>query len=654
MICLDAHSKLFLMSKYKLDEAYQHLVGLPPCDQGNLKETLCVQCAQRLMNFSRFRDKSLRARALMMELVDKHELITMQHMDIFDEVNNQLKHNIVKTVLDPDHYDLCINNSDTAILTESGTSVEVVAVKREEKNGCISVDADNVQDMSVMEDDDCNRQSDDYEGQTSEPPLIPSCKEKTTELAPVKLEVTLVCTTCMMEFTDEDTYMHHTTMHMEENQNSDEYFPDYGHSSVGAMDGSDDTEPRTQLHPTEDAEDMETNINETMGQTIKIEIEVDPRISDSDSLSDRYVNQNTNICSAELDLPENKKRQKHVNKKPAPSPAGIATNQQNQVRPTNINDDLDVAFENNVDEFINSHKVILNPFESVDSNPTSQLPFACNLCAYRGDTKRDFMEHMKTHMGDKPFQCKLCDYKTTRNDLFMCHMKIHTGEKPFACNFCDYKSSTKSNLVVHMTTHTGEKPFACNLCAYKGAMKRYLMDHMRTHMGDIPFKCKLCDYKTTRHNTLMRHMKTHTGEKPFACNLCDYKSSAKSNLVVHMRAHTGEKPFACNLCDYKYSTKSSLVLHMRTHTGEKPFACNLCDYKSSTKSHLVVHMRAHTGEKPFACNLCDYKYRTQSSLVYHMRTHTGEKPYACDLCNSRFKHKGHLVKHKKTVLCLVR
>ncbi|XP_034839154.2 uncharacterized protein [Maniola hyperantus] len=109
MICLDTDSKLLLMSKHKLEEAYENLTGQPVCDQGNLKQTLCVQCAQRLMNFSRFRDKSLRARALTMELVEKHELVTRKDIKMINRTKHQLKSNMVLTTLGPDHCDLHID-----------------------------------------------------------------------------------------------------------------------------------------------------------------------------------------------------------------------------------------------------------------------------------------------------------------------------------------------------------------------------------------------------------------------------------------------------------------------------------------------------------------------------------------------------------------
>ncbi|XP_052746240.1 lysosomal alpha-mannosidase isoform X2 [Bicyclus anynana] len=80
MICLDSDSKLSLMSKHKLEEAYEQLTGLSLfqlCRRGNLKQTLCVMCAQRLINFSRFRDLSLRAHSLLTDSVELHASIML-------------------------------------------------------------------------------------------------------------------------------------------------------------------------------------------------------------------------------------------------------------------------------------------------------------------------------------------------------------------------------------------------------------------------------------------------------------------------------------------------------------------------------------------------------------------------------------------------
>ncbi|XP_052745769.1 uncharacterized protein LOC128199598 [Bicyclus anynana] len=79
MICLDTDSKLSLMSEHKLEETYEQLTGLSLFQlcRGNLKQTLCVLCAQRLINFSRFRDLCLRAHSLMTDLLAQDESVSI-------------------------------------------------------------------------------------------------------------------------------------------------------------------------------------------------------------------------------------------------------------------------------------------------------------------------------------------------------------------------------------------------------------------------------------------------------------------------------------------------------------------------------------------------------------------------------------------------
>nr|XP_034838868.1 uncharacterized protein LOC117995000 [Maniola hyperantus] len=146
MICLDTDSKMFLMSKHKLEEAYEKLTGHPLCECGNLRQTVCIQCAQRLINFSRFRDKSLRACALMMDLVGKHELITRQHIEMIKRMKHQLESNTVLTSLGPDHCDSHILEDQQTELVETGHTLEVkregsdVSVSADEATGVVNED----------------------------------------------------------------------------------------------------------------------------------------------------------------------------------------------------------------------------------------------------------------------------------------------------------------------------------------------------------------------------------------------------------------------------------------------------------------------------------------------------------------------------------
>ncbi|XP_069363588.1 gastrula zinc finger protein XlCGF26.1-like isoform X7 [Maniola hyperantus] len=529
MICLDAHSKLFLMSKYKLDEAYQHLVGLPLCDPGNLKQTACIQCAQRLMNFSRFRDKSLRARALMMELVGKYELISMQHMGMFNEVNNKLKHNIVKTILHPDHCDLYIN-SDTDKQTEATASVESVTIKNEE-NVPMSVDEDDTENVVVRTDTDKGFNinlvvtkeeylSDEEPKQLTDPLFVkPSTSKEPTELmAPIKYEITFECSICMEEFADEDTYNYHMTMHMEEDQSlTEEPIAEFGHSSSSSS---------------------VARVNAPVG------IATNPKI---------------NICiKAEHKIVETTQR-----------------NSQEAFTPVTIK--------------LNESKTK----ETVIDSKSNKKQLKCIFCTYQTKNGALLVDHMKTHTGDKPFACVLCEYKCARKSDLVKHMIIHTELKPFSCDLCEYKCSRNSDLSKHVIIHTGIKPFSCELCGYKFSRKSYLGRHMRTHTGEKPFACNFCEFKCSEKSNLSHHMKKHSNVKPFCCELCEYKTSIKSSLISHMKTHTREKPFTCLFCEFRCSIKSSLSRHMKTHTSAETFSCTLCHYKCSIKRNLTRHMVHH-------------------------------------------------------------
>ncbi|XP_069363590.1 histone-lysine N-methyltransferase PRDM9-like isoform X9 [Maniola hyperantus] len=495
MICLDAHSKLFLMSKYKLDEAYQHLVGLPLCDPGNLKQTACIQCAQRLMNFSRFRDKSLRARALMMELVGKYELISMQHMGMFNEVNNKLKHNIVKTILHPDHCDLYIN-SDTDKQTEATASVESVTIKNEE-NVPMSVDEDDTENVVVRTDTDKGFNinlvvtkeeylSDEEPKQLTDPLFVkPSTSKEPTELmAPIKYEITFECSICMEEFADEDTYNYHMTMHMEEDQSlTEEPIAEFGHSS-----SSSSVAPLN-------ARRIKQNV--LSGSEYKLEI-----------------------------LPLT-----HLQGTVAP----VA---KNALHKTKTKTD-DKKFTCHICNSKYKHKLSLHRHIRTH---TGGYPYSCEFCNYKCMVKSNLVTHIRIHTGGKPFMCEICNFKFTRKCDLVKHMKTHSNDKPYACETCEFKFRLKSGLMEHMKTHSGTKPYSCKLCEYKSIRNSDLVRHLKSHTGEKPFACELCDYKCIRKCNLAYHMSTHTGAKPFTCEICELKFSLKTNLRRHMVTHTGNKP----------------------------------------------------------------------------------------------------------------
>ncbi|XP_069363558.1 zinc finger protein 16-like isoform X2 [Maniola hyperantus] len=670
MICLDTDSKLLLISKRKLEEAYEKLTGQPLCDQGNLKHTLCVQCAQRLMNFSRFRDKSLRARALMMDLVEKHELITREHIQMINRTKHQLKSNMVLTTLGPDHCDIHIlehpSEDKQAELEETGHQG---LVKTEGSDDSMSVE----EDIRVMNEDDNHAYNLKDEFTTFDDENI---SDDNTMLEDKALDEALKM---------KHVYMPDMSEKLENGDGDGECETPQvckPHTAVSSSSAhSSLTTENRQADPSPSAHSAQTlaplpvslatNNDMKVSQTEEADTSVSCRYN---RLTDCFVKLYDVFSKKVVPRQDRKAVRWCVSQNIVSKDMSYQATSDNEVSTTESVKEIEsktlqsktVCLENVIDiqcslqssSHMEDKWYICDICETVFKqksllvnhiNTHAELRLStCKICQFKCKYQNDLKTHMRTHTGIKRFSCTICNYKCARNSHLVSHMTTHTGIKPYACKLCNYKSAGNSHLVSHMRTHTGERPFSCKLCDYKCTTNSGLVRHTRTHTGLKPFSCKLCDYKFARNSNLVTHMTTHTGIKSFSCKICNYKCARNDNLVRHMRTHTGIKPFSCKLCNYKCAQNSHLVSHMTTHTGIKPYACKLCNYKCAGNSHLVSHMRTHTGERPFSCKLCDYKCTTNSGLVRHTRTHTGIKPFSCKLCDYKFARNSNLVTHMTT------
>ncbi|XP_069363600.1 uncharacterized protein [Maniola hyperantus] len=585
MICLDTDSKLLLMSKHKLEEAYVKLTGQPLCDQGNLKHTICVQCAQRLINFSSFREKSLRACALMMDLVEKHELITRRHIKMINRTKHQLKSNMRLTTLAPDHCDLHIlehlSEDKQTELKETGLQV---LVKTEGCDDSMSVD----EDMELINEDDniADNVKDEF---------VTSDDENSITLDENELDEAL------------------QTKHLQADPRPSV------HSSqtlVAPLPASLATNNEIKVSPTEEADtDVSCQYNRLTDCFVKLYDVFYKNVVQRRDETLKNTRKAVRSCVSQNIVSKDISYQ--------------ATSQDKVPSTESLEPVINTvkALQNKTDCLTNVINIQCN-YSSKNSSHIEEREFICDICKKMYKRKSVLVKHIKTHAEVRRFTCEICQYKCKYQSYLKRHMRTHTGIKPFSCKFCDHKCTTNSNLLRHMRTHTGIKPFLCKLCDYKCTTNDSLMTHMRTHTSEKPFSCKLCNYKCATNSNLVKHMRTHTGEKPYSCKLCNYKCAQNSHLVTHMRTHTGEKPYSCKICNYKFAYNSTLVTHMRTHTGIKPFMCKLCNYKCAANSQLLRHMRTHTGIKPFTCKLCDFKCATNGNLGRHMRTHTGERPFS--------------------------
>ncbi|XP_069364302.1 uncharacterized protein [Maniola hyperantus] len=662
MICLDADSKLFLMNKHKLDEAYEKLTGHPLCDQGNLKQTVCVQCAQTLINFSRFRDKSLRARTLMMDLVNKHELITRRHIKMINRTKHKLTSNMVVTTLGPDHCNLYIlEHPSEDKQTELEETSHQVLVKTEGSDDSMSVD----EDVEVINEDHNNIDivKDEF---------VTSNDEDISDYS-IMMEAKAMDEDLYKALKMKHPYMQHTSAKFENSDGDGECEASQvckPHTVVSSNSSHSSllTENK-QAGPSRSAHSAQTLVAPLPATSNEIKVapteEADTTVSCRyERLTDCFVKL-YDVFSEIVVLRDGKAVRSCVSQNivskdcQATSQSEVSTTEDVELGTDTVNVILSKTLTNMQNSSHTEESGFICDICRKVLKRKSYLAkhikthaevrrFTCKICQYKCDYQSDLKKHMRTHTGIKRFLCKLCNYKFSRNSTLLTHMRTHTGDKPYSCKICDYKCARNSDLVTHIRTHTGEKPYSCKICNYKCRTSSDLLRHASTHTGIKPFSCKLCNSKFTQSSTLVTHMRTHTGEKPYLCKICNYKCAQNSHLVTHMRTHTGEKPYSCEICDFKCARRNILVRHMRTHTGIKPFSCNLCNHKCARNSDLTTHMRTHTGEKPYSCKICDYKCAQSNSLVTHMRTHTGEKPYSCKICNHKFKKNGNLVSHMRT------
>ncbi|XP_052745654.1 zinc finger protein 773-like isoform X2 [Bicyclus anynana] len=558
----------------------------------------------------------------MTDLVEQHELNTIQHKELMNCTTAHLKCNLTQTTLGANHCDLYIDHTDEEEQTAAEESVvgdvATVVVKNEGSSDSMSSD----DSMELAQEDHCvsNEQYSNMSIKLEEEPLAEAVSEalhrgaatSCTAVAEhevvtescIKIEsVTFECTICFEEFVEENAYYEHRIMHLQ----------DAGGDA--ACDASQVCEPRAAVSRSGDSLVLQSKTGSQ-------------RLSDEPPLAAG--------CAPAVVAPLSLRLAANDKSKVQATEEAVAILKSEQIFETDIGEQDNRSSQSgtklntNINRFTNCVVQLYDIFKKPNKAVLDQNP------------------RVRTPTVAKPYSCDLCHYKTVRKDNLLRHTKSHTGVKPFSCDICNYKCAQKSHLLQHIKTHTGEKPFSCEICNYKSALKCTLLRHIKTHTGVKPFFCDLCNYKCAQKSHLLLHIKTHTGEKPFSCDLCNYKCAQKSHLLHHIKTHTGEKPFSCEICNNKYALKSNLLRHKITHTGEKPLSCEICNYKCALKDNLLRHMRTHTGVKPFSCEICNNKFAQKSNLLRHTITHTGEKPFSCEICNYKCALKGSLLKHMRT------
>ncbi|XP_052745544.1 zinc finger protein 569 isoform X4 [Bicyclus anynana] len=496
-MCLDSDSKQLPMSKYKLDEAYQQFIGLPLlqlCDRGNLQHTLCVRCAHRLINVTRFRDDSLRTRSLMKDLVEKHEVITNEHIQIINRDKEFVKTKLVITTLGADYCDLhIVEEQDEDKHTESEDTVHSgggVVVKTDHNR-----DSLDYRNMEVKKEYDGvvvshGPVSDSGTGlESTDDALRETVKGKLTERKQVvtvqellKCEnITYGCTVCAEDFLHEEDYYAHMNVHL---QTSDAVSvcvtSQVCEPAAAASSGWHSAPLIEHKHAVQSLDDdSPTPTDLALPSGVPLPVRAAP--NEDDTLK--------NICR-ELEINDSERNQLCDSNNEASTDINILTHA------VKLNDVL------------NEPEKLL---DIVNVDTAAKKCYTCDVCKKMFKQKWLLNKHMKSHTERKIFTCELCQYKCTYRNYLVRHMRSHTVKKNFSCTLCEYRCARRFRLLCHMRTHTGEKPYSCNICKFKSALFYGLVRHLRTHTGEKPYSCNLCGYKCKTKVTLRRHMTKHAG-----------------------------------------------------------------------------------------------------------------------------------------------
>ena len=79
--------------------------------------------------------------------------------------------------------------------------------------------------------------------------------------------------------------------------------------------------------------------------------------------------------------------------------------------------------------------------------------YRCDKCMKQFRIKRDFLNHINSHLGIKPFSCSMCQKSFTQKSHLNTHVGIHLGLKKHICYKCGRSFNVKSNLKKHLAVH---------------------------------------------------------------------------------------------------------------------------------------------------------------------------------------------------------
>jgi hypothetical protein len=312
------------------------------------------------------------------------------------------------------------------------------------------------------------------------------------------------------------------------------------------------------------------------------------------------------------------------------------------------------------------HPLVMPQLQYRPSNipKRTNVPFVCDNCGVKFDSKASLMSHLSTHVKDKRHKCGSCELNFPNVIALRKHYSTHhKGENPykekkFACELCDKRYLTAHLLGIHKKSHENLKEYKCPhvYCRYETNSPYDLNNHIkRIHNPTKPFECPNCDKKFKRRCDMVNHNSSvHSDIKTYVkCPVCN-KIILERGLQSHMINRHSEKaqlkPFECSICGKRERYERALQRHIDAVHEPKDrgviYQCPECPASFYRRRDMNMHSFEHYSGDVFKCATCGNQYKSKKELTNHEYSHRVTE-YPCNICKKVFQTKSGRGKHVK-------